>query len=192
MKKVTVFMLILTSLIAAQGVKELNSVSTDSIDIRALVQQQIENARNKKSEVFIPVKQEVVEAIPAPVVTEKPKAAQSDSPFAFFLNQPAQYKFYEIVSLVIIGFVVIRRVLSNADKKTRKDLKAKIGMMRDEKVSGIKIDPKLQKIRKVLKDKLDIFKQSEKHLARTARELNVSQGELLLAARLKYYEMKKL
>jgi hypothetical protein len=65
-------------------------------------------------------------------------------------------------------------------------------MMREEKVGGAKVNPKMIKVRKFLKDNLEIFKQNDQQLAKTARQLNVSQGELLLAARLKIFEMKKM
>ena len=65
-------------------------------------------------------------------------------------------------------------------------------MMREEKIGSGKQNPKLIRIRKALKDKIEIFKRSEKQLSKTARQLNVAKGELMLAAKLKILEVEKM
>ena len=146
----------------------------------------------KKAVVSVPAAQKAEVKITVPVMEEKPTVAESSFFFSFFAKLPFQYQLFILVSSGIVGFVIVRRIISTIAKNSNRNLKNRIGMMREEKVGGAKVNPKLLKIRKMLKDNLDIFKQNEKHLAKTARELNVSQGELLLAARLKFHEMKKM
>ena len=64
--------------------------------------------------------------------------------------------------------------------------------MREERVGGSKENPKLAKTRRVLKENLELFKQSDGQIGKRARQLNLSKGELLLAARLKLYEVGKM
>ncbi|MDP2037823.1 MAG: hypothetical protein Q8L04_10605, partial [Ignavibacteria bacterium] len=71
-------------------------------------------------------------------------------------------------------------------------LKKKIGLMREEKVGGSKENPKLAKTRRVLKENFELLKQTDGQIGKRARQLNLSKGELLLAARLKLYEVGKM
>lgn len=190
MKKFLMIACICASIITAQKIDTLKSVSKDSVNIRALVQKQIDDARTKKVESSVkPVMQAKIEV---PVMKNLQPKETANSLVNYLMTQPVQYKIYEVVSLAIICFVLLRRVIGNWGRKSKKNLKIKIGLMREEKVGGTKMNPKLAKIRKVLKNNLEIFKQDDQQMAKTARQLNVSQGELLLAARLKLFEMKKM
>jgi hypothetical protein len=192
MKRAIIIIFLFVSLANAQKPDTLKSAGTESIDVRAMVQKQIENARNKKAEAVSVASLQLPENIKVPAITEKPVTANSNFIFSFFVNLPFHYQLFILMSFGIVGFVVVNRIIATINKAANKNLKNRIGMMREEKVGGAKANPKLQKSRKLLKDNLEIFKQSEKHLAKTARELNIAQGELLLAARLKFYEMKKM
>ena len=44
----------------------------------------------------------------------------------------------------------------------------------------------------LLSENLELFKQSDGQIGKRARQLNLSKGELLLAARLKLYEVGKM
>ncbi len=192
MKKIFLIVLAIGSFVTAQTIDTLNTATMDSVDIRALVQKQIEEARAKKVENFLNVQPTAEAKIEVPVVKKVQPKEASNTLVDFFLNQPVHYMIYEVVSFFIVGFVLLRRTIKNFGKSSKKNLKIKIGLMREEKIGGAKVSPKLIKIRKLLKDNLEIFKQNDRQLARTARQLNVSQGELLLAARLKFFEMKKM
>ncbi len=191
MKKFLIITLVCASMAVAQKVDSVYA-STDSINIKALVQKQIEDARNKKAENFSDAQPVIQAKIEVPVIKSLQPKETSNTMISYLMSQPVQYKIYEVVSLIIIGFVLLRRIMKNYSKKSKKNLKIKIGLMREEKVGMTQTNPKLVKIRKVLKDNLEIFKQDDQQLAKTARQLNVSQGELLLAARLKFFEMKKM
>jgi hypothetical protein len=191
MRNVLFMLLVVGSLATAQIEDESKTASTDSVNVRAMVKKQIEDARAKKTNVY--ANKPVEEArVTLPVVKNISVQESPNSTMTILMNQPVQYKIFGVLSLVIIGFVLIRRTIMNFGKSSKRNLKVKIGLMREEKVGGAKANPKMMKIRKVLKDNLDIFKQNDQQLAKTARQLNVSQGELLLAARLKFFEMKKM
>jgi len=192
MKKIFLFVLVLGSLATAQTIDMLNFAIADSVDIKALVQKQIDEARAKQM-VDSTTIQPIVEAkIEIPLVKNIQTEEASSSLVGFLLRQPVQYLIYEVASFLIIGLVLLSRIIKNFGKNSKKNLKIKIGLMREEKVGGSKVNLKMIKIRKVLKDNLEIFRQDDQQLARTARQLNVSRGELLLAARLKIFEMKKM
>ena len=195
MKLFLVFFLVLSISTDGQNAlaQNLSKLSADSVNIHAMVQKQISLALKKNTESKIISLPNVEEKLKVLVDNKNPVQAEPRQTFFnFILSQPLHYKLFTIGSFLIIFFIVLRRILTNLNRKSISALKNKIGMMREEKIGGGKQNLKLAGIRKTLKEKIEIFKRSEKHLSNRAKQLNVAKGELILAAKLKILEVEKM
>ncbi len=199
MKKYLTIMVLASSICLAQTVELSQTVSTDSIDLQSVVakqmavaiEKQLQDKLNPKPvDTYPAVETKKIESV---VEKQKEKPAHAEMlPFLSMLSTiPWQYKIFALVSIVIMGFVFTRRIVLTITRSSKKALKKKIGLMREEKVGGSKNNPKLVKVRKTLKDNLDILKHNDRQVSRKAKQLNISKGELLLATRLKLYEVGK-
>jgi hypothetical protein len=186
MKSLLLFVLMSASLMIAQT-KSVDSsfVSSiqDSICISDLVQQQIKIAREKQS-------------IQTTAIINVAAKAEINQPInkefiGFFSSLPLHIKIFLSLSIAILFTVLFRRTLLVLKKKSAQALKNKITMLREEKVV-VKTNSKLEEARKQLRNSKSIFETSEKHMSKTAKELNISKGELLLASRLKLFEIGKI
>jgi len=197
MKKLIAAFVLASTLSFSQSIDLEQKAATDSIDLQALVAKQmaaaIERQLEEKLNPGTEVKQIAIEPNTIKKVDEreKEKIIQAEaSPFlSSLLAIPWQYKAFALFSVVILFFVFTRRIVLSFTRKSKKALKKKIGMMREEKVGGSKSNPKLAKTRMSLKDNLEMLKQNDRQVSKKAKQLNISKGELLLAARLKLYEV---
>lgn len=200
MKKTITLLVFISTLCMAQAAADTIAFTPkDSIDIHAIVEKQIAAARERAlNEILNPkplaaeTKKETVVAKTVKKEINATKQANANPLITFILAQPWQYTVFALVSFFIIGFVLARRVIVSFTRSSKKALKQKIGMMREEKVGSSKSDPKLAKTRKMLKDNLEIFQQANKQIDKKAKQMNLAKGELLLAARLKLYEVGKM
>lgn len=186
MKFLFLFVLISASLLIAQtnSVDSSSAVSLqDSVCISDLVQQQIKYAMEKQSIQTEPIINVAAQAeIKQPVNKEIP---------SFLSSRPLHVKIFLAGSIVILLAFSFRRTLLVLKKKSKLALKNKIAMLREEKVVT-KTNPKLEDARKKLRNSKSIFDASEKHISKVAKELNIAKGELLLASRLKLFEIGKM
>jgi uncharacterized membrane protein YciS (DUF1049 family) len=196
MKKILVISLLFSALCFAQAADTIAYTSTDSIDLHALVEKQIAAALDKQlRETLNP--QSVATETKAVVEEEHVKKeavaqASANMFFNYLLALPWQYTLFAVLSFFIVGFVLARRLILSFTRTSNKALKKKIGLLREERVGGSKEQPKLSRTRKVLKENLELLKHNDKQLSKRAKQLNLSKGELLLAARLKLYEVGKM
>ncbi|AFN75384.1 hypothetical protein MROS_2154 [Melioribacter roseus P3M-2] len=158
----------------------------DSVNVRELVAQQILMAKikNEKKEIKEP---DIIQTAPeyeneSPVVIKKKKSV-----YQLFVDLPFNVKLLISFSAFLFALIFIRRAVLKAQQKARKKLKIKIGMMREEKLQPT-TDIRRSKFRKELLSNPVINKLNDKNINKKAKELKVAQGELMLAARLKYYE----
>ena len=93
-------------------------------------------------------------------------------------------------TFLVFGTVLIRRIKIKKKSIRRKKLVKNINSIREEKVV-VKEDPKLKEVRTKLKSNPEYFSE-ENSFDETAKELNISKGELLLAAKIKSYELSKI
>lgn len=199
MKKILVILFFAACLNFAQTADSTNSASADSIDLHALVAKQIAAAMEKKeNENLNPVQSENPIAVEKKdtgksVESKEYKSIQADAvPFVVSISAiPWQYKMFAMLTFMIIIFVFARRFALSFSKSSKKAFKKKIGLMREEKVGGSKENPKLVKARRTLKDNLEQLKNANGQISKRAKQLNISKGELLLAARLKLFEVGK-
>ncbi|MCX7875629.1 MAG: hypothetical protein N2321_05595 [Melioribacteraceae bacterium] len=196
MKNILFIILISITNLYSQNVDSLNYASNDSIDIKAIVQNQIEEAKKKKSFIYD-------ESVNAQIKDEKllnekilseSRTNNANVSFVsnFYSNLPIQYKLFMVLSLVIILSIIIRRSFIQLKRKSIRNYKNKIALLREEKISGSVVNNKKRQIRIKLKDNPIALQQNEKEIALNAKQLNISKGELLLAARLKLLEVNKV
>lgn len=193
MKRVTFFILIFTSLLTAQTTivdSSLAVLSRDSILVSDLVQEQINKAKAKQSEQIPAASNNFIEKR-VNVQTIRETVSYENKLVWFFANQPLQIKIFSALVLIILFALIFRRTILHFKRRAARALKKKIEMLRSEKVVS-KNNPKLQIVRKKLRSNKLIFDPSEKQISRTAKEMNVAKGELLLAARLKLFEIGKM
>jgi hypothetical protein len=158
----------------------------DSVNVRELVARQILMAKikNEKKAIKEP---DIIQTAPeyeneAPVVIKKKKSV-----YQLFVDLPFNVKLLISFSAFLFALIFIRRAVLKAQQKARKKLKINIGMMREEKLQPT-TDIRRSKFRKELLSNPVINKLNDKNINKKAKELKVAQGELMLAARLKYYE----
>ncbi len=194
MKKTLAIIVLVSTLGFAQKTDTTAFASKDSIDLHALVDKQIAAAIEKQLQEKLNPMPVVTETKTVAIEKVKPAPVQANANpfFDFIVTQPWQYKAFALISVLILGFVFIRRFILSFTSTSTKALKKKIGLMREEKVGGSKENPKLAKTRRVLKENFELLKQNDGQIGKRARQLNLSKGELLLAARLKLYEVGKM
>ncbi|MCX6169933.1 MAG: hypothetical protein NTX65_11365 [Ignavibacteriales bacterium] len=186
MRSVFCFVLISASLLFAQS-KSVDSSSTvslkDGVRISDLVQQQINKAKEKQSIQTVPIVKVVTQSgINQPVNKEIP---------GFFSSLPLHIKLFFSISIVILLVITFRRAILAFKKRASQILKNKITMLREEKVVT-RTNPKLEEARKKLRNSKSIFDTTDKHISKVAKGLNIAKGELLLASRLKIFEIGKM
>lgn len=176
-----------SSITLNSGVKD--SLPKDTINISSIVQQQILAAKLKMEREALNNNQrdskEIVTTAANKNIIPKKTITQ------LFLELSFEAKVLIIFSTFLFAFIGIRRTVLKIQKKEKIELKKKIGMLREEKVPS-KIDDKKSKSRRELIHNLSVKKLSEKNISKKAKELKISKGELLLAARLKYLEYEKM
>lgn len=227
MKKLTILFFICAAALYGQA--------QDSIDIRAILQKQIDAARERdrieqlkmegaaqsEEKVYYgpelpPLERGVVFYGPEPLyygpelpqepvketaalltdAAEKKEAVQKivSAPVMKKNNAPQSenWKFYVLggAALLAFSFVMVRRMLQGRSKKTGKNLKNNIRILREENVVK-REQPELKSVRSKLLNSPVILNNHGKPLAEVAKELNIAQGEIILAAKIKSYELAK-
>jgi hypothetical protein len=193
MNKLILSILIYSTVLCAKE-KTSNSIISenppDTLKISELVEKQIVSAKEKQLLLQLSKDNNVYKPI---LVKEKLKIDQvhNTSVNSFIQNQPLHIQLFGLCAIAVILFVLIRRlgfILKRRSKQAQKD---KIQMLREEKIKSSP-QPKLQFSRRSLRNSELVLKGSEKHISRTAKDLKISKGELVLAARLKLFEVGKM
>jgi hypothetical protein len=175
-----------------------NNFQPDSVDVSKLVQKQIEAARMKEESILKSEnenkvdlnKKENIEIATIPVAAAVINKPANNKIVEFINSFSIEVKIFSIFSLLIMIIVSFRRILIRFKKKIKNSLKHRIAMIREEKVI-IKKDRIKTRARKSLKKEKLIERLSESGMNSKARELSISKGEILLAARLKTFSYGK-
>lgn len=168
MRKIPVILLVFSLFIYGQEV-----IPDNEINVREIVQQQIDNARKRESKAKVYLLAEKNDAVKQNVNTTS----------QFFVDDVTFQKigFLILFSISIFSYIAIRRKKisgSNGNNILKKNIK----LMREEKF--IKpIDPKLKKIRTSLCLTSKNLNASERDITDTAKKYNIAKSELLLAAK---------
>lgn len=198
MKKLILILFFFQIVLFGQVTDSISYMSDNSINIKAIVQKQINDAILKKSDQQKSiVNEKEVLTVPAQNISLKVEEKNTNNAeYNLFTNLfakiPLHYKIYLFLSTAIILGLIFRRSIYKLKKASVKKLKNRIALLREEKIGGSIIDPKKRKLRLELKENISLLKPSEIEIAKTAKQLNISKGELILAARLKFLEVNKI
>jgi len=209
MKKILTLLFIVTLCTSVVAQINIDSVLTgekisegsDSVSISQLVEMQVLAARLKAIEESELTNEDklIAEEIKIEdrkeVKAEESQGAASAGFWVVILSLingiPVEYKILVGASFILFFLIFFRRINYRIQKSVKVELKKKIGMMREERVF-VKTDGSKSELRKTLVESNAVNKLSEKNIGKTAKELRVSKGELLLAARIKYLEYGKM
>lgn len=195
MKKLLLLMLISINTFG-QNVDSVKNLSSDSVDIRKMLQQQISNAMKKPStsnKDLITNQFNEVKENPSKILLKDNNTKTNVSlASSLFDKVPFQHKIFIISSLLIVLSVLIRRIIIQHKRKNLREYKNKIALLREEKLFGSIDNKKKKQIRISLRENPITLRQNEKEISLNAKQLNISKGELLLAARLKLLELNKV
>lgn len=193
MKKICVTIIFLSSILFAQtaAVDSLTNASLkDSLQISEMVKQQIENAKEKRAaSINNPENYIKKNAQLQTVITAQP--VQQNNMELFLQNLPDHIKIFIAIAVGILFTITMRRTVLKLTHKTRQSLRAKIAMLREERVVSQE-NPKLTNSRLQLKNNITVLNATEKEISKAAKDLNIAKGELLLAARLNLLEVGKI
>lgn len=182
-----------------QTASDIQKSGMDSLSLSQLVQAQIDAAKKKeiedKNKPAVQVQEKKIEA---------PKKTENNFWLELRKNVPLSdddlMKAVIIASFSFMAFVIVflRRMRlhknssikkNNGKKKNSADgLKKNIAIIREERPLKIKYKNKLKAVRAKLISKASINLTNEA-VTKTARELQISKGEVLLAARIKSHEI---
>lgn len=169
-KNLTVFMIfVLSSILFAQA--------ADTIVISKIVEQQIANARLKEKQTKSYSNFETE--------TEKPAKTENAPKILLSKDDTDMEKVFIIGSAAVAAgaFVGFRRVRKSLKNKNSKKLKENIHRLRNEELL-FEEDPKLRVVREKLNG-YSYYDMNDEKLSQKAKEYKISQGEMMLAARLK-------
>jgi hypothetical protein len=157
---------------------------SSKVDVSQLVRQQIELAQAKQEMQTIQEteKQDIPERR-QPQVIKRIKLASNNSSGLL-----EKFIFLSAAAIVIFGFVLLRRKMSEVKNKNEKNLKRNIQFLREERVMR-KDNPNLKKIRFGLVNNTGIEELSEEAITYTAKKLRISREEIILANRINSYKM---
>jgi hypothetical protein len=93
-------------------------------------------------------------------------------------------------SFIAAFIVIVRRKKNNKIFRSKKALKDNIKLLREERIF-VKRNSKMSDVRNKLKNNPSLYGQSKEAFSQRAKELNISQGEILLAAKIKAHELSK-
>jgi hypothetical protein len=213
-KKYIILFLIISSVHAAFPFAPGDSVTSNSeevIDIRAIVQNEIENARKKQSNL------EHSSTLPGIVKFESAGITSADQPgnsSSGYINRIDNRIIILASAFIIASILVAYRRIRYAKKRednTELQLKRKISMIRNEEPFFLE-DNELSEVRKNLRyasmlidrdernNKAAIInvesvnaagrKKTEKDISITAKQLQIAKGEILLASKIRALELK--
>lgn len=164
-------------------------VNTDEeVNVASLVDKQIAIAQAKQWENRqTVVKQKHVVAAPIKNKTNENWFTTVSTPFKLSGETAKSVGIILFSALFVFGSVITRRLVLKHKNKAN-NLRTNIQSMRLEK-SVVKKETKLKSIREnLLKSSLN-FNSGDGSLTRKAKELSIAKGEIMLAAKIKSYEL---
>ncbi len=176
---------------AGYSANDSSMSSADSVNISQLVAAQIQQARDRQLS---------AQAVTAANQTKLPQvktiktvqAVSGNSPIVFQISYDTMMKILILGSASVMAVLVvfIRRKRYNKKFNAKKSFKDNIKSLREEKLF-VKNNPKLSEVRNKLGSSPSIYNYSKEGVSNAARDLNISKGEILLAAKIKAHELSK-
>jgi len=164
---------------------------TDSINISQIVAAQIKKAHDKM--LTEQSKPQTVAPHPEKIKSEQ-AITHSLITLPSIINTLSSTKM-KISMLAFASFfaalvVIVRRKRFSRIFKSRQALKNNIKLLREERIF-VKHNSKLSDVRNKLKNNPTLYSNSKERFSQVAKDLNISQGEILLAAKIKAHELGK-
>lgn len=157
----------------------------DSVDIRGMVQKQIQEAQKKQKAELISVDNKNYKS--TPIIKKSSKQTLEQIEVISWMTTEIIILLSASIAAVI--FIVIRRRRLRKSSSNR-DLKKNIKIIREEQLV-INIDPRLRSIRKRLCLNSFYLNNVGNDVSAAARRLQIAKGEILLASRIRSYEIEK-
>ncbi len=162
---------------------------TSSVNISNIVAAQIKQAHKKQLEEQQQKKTAVVQSS-----NIKPVKAETHSlitlPGFFYKLSDTGIKVLILVfaSIIAASVVFIRRKKYSKKFAANQTLKNNIKLLREERIF-VKQSPKLSNVRNSLGRSPSLYNNGRESILKIAKELNISQGEIYLAAKIKAHEL---
>lgn len=170
----------------------------DSINISALVKSQLEAAQ--AGEIKSGTNYQVPEEKPEPAPVKAKVKVKKQEPGMFenlvitlnnFNKQYLNVTIFISGAVLILGFFFGRKLLKGLFGQSKKSLKKNINLIRNEKPVYMK-NKKLYELRSKLAESNNLYGMSEEAIPGKAREMNVGEGEIMLAAKIKAVQLSKI
>lgn len=167
---------------------------TDKVDISEMVREQIAAARKKADE-------EKSTPVPHIDVPKPAKNVKSEAGLLMSIRNKIPLSDDSLIkisvlsafSLLVFGFIMSRRLLLRKkrpkNKHDLKGLKQNIALIREERPIRVRKNNKLKTVRSRLLKKYSKVNMTNESISKTAKELKISKGELLLAERIRMHKM---
>ncbi len=159
----------------------------DSVNISELIEKQIAAAHQKELEKKNQPQAAVKKAVAAPKPEIKKIIKEEKTSEA---SMTLNYILFIVGASGIMFYFMFKNVLFTG-RRSNSALKKNIKLLREEKLI-VKSKEKKNNPRTKLVEETSQMASKDKDLPQIARERNISQGEILLAARIKSYEMAKV
>ncbi len=166
-------------------------VSSDSVNIRQLVAAQIEHAR-KEQVLEKSNRKRMVSKVPVNSYNAVDKSLLNNMPGSLnaYYKTVLKISFLGFISIIAALIIYFRRRLRVRTAFVNKTFKDNIKLLREEKLF-VKNNPKLSKLRNELGSSPEAFNYSKERISKTAKDMNISKGEILLAAKIKAHQLNK-
>ncbi len=166
--------------------QDYSEKTSDSVDVRALVQSQVDIAREKEKEDQLK-NEKINDKIAVKENKEVSNNLSSFEPFSntIFIKSGVIILFAGF----IFSFVLLRRKRSNSKKDFNKIFKENINLIRSEKLMSREEDPALNDLRNRL---VKWEAPTSRSISSKAKALQISKGELILAAKIKSYQLAQI
>jgi hypothetical protein len=171
-------------LLLAVNVTVYKAQSSETNEIKLLVQQQIEEAKKKNDLAQAQTASVEVKPVSAPVKTEKAKPVEHELFSSDIIIKSGIMLAATIGVLIWLGIRKTKKNLKTKDNQFKKNIK----LMREEKFIK-EIDPKLKEIRTKL-TLTSVVLNEEKQVTAAARKSQIGKEEILLASRIRTHEIQ--
>ncbi len=152
----------------------------DTVNISKMVQEQIQTAKEKE----IQIRKLKSEAALLPIVEQNARALKGLNPLPFLSSIYFSKWFILIYASIFVALLIVIRRIKNKKNDSTRDLKNAINILRNE-VAVKKQNKKLEKLRKKIHANSQLNNFGEQEIIKTAKKLQISKGELLLAVKIK-------
>ncbi|MFH1194305.1 MAG: hypothetical protein V1720_01255 [bacterium] len=181
-KLLLILSFLFSSILVLAQEQQVNSGDSE-VDIKALLQKQINEIREKEKAPAAPVKSNVKPVVQRKIETPKMNKAEMNSEL---FSKSEILKAFILLEAALLAslFIMWRRKNKSSDSQFNLKLKKNIRLLREERLATID-DSRLSKIRTRLNAQPIKVDDLGREIITKARKYSISKGEVHLAAKLK-------